>query len=167
VETLRERWQRDMPDILFTDDRVNDLLVALETAMMKLPGWTPQTLAWNAKEKDQALPLPILGLEYTLNLYDLDRSIRFPAVTVLDLRGWSLTGARSSILYVRLTRDSFTAVDINISESSSPPSAKQSNSVSPVMDTLPRMPRSYLRQHHVLSQLGSRSSSRRIGPVAS
>jgi hypothetical protein len=97
VEALRERWQRDMPDILFTDDHVNTLLVALETAILKLPGWTPQTLGWNTKEKDPALPLPILGLEYTLSLYGLDRSIRFPAVTVLDLRGWSLTGARSSI----------------------------------------------------------------------
>lgn len=86
-----------MPDILCTDDRVNALLVALETSIMKLPGWTQQTLVWNTKEKDPSLPLPILGLEYTLSLYGLDRSIRFPAVTVLDLRGWSLTGARSSI----------------------------------------------------------------------
>ena len=85
-----------MPDILFMDDRVNDMLDALETAMMSVPGWTPQTLPWNAKDKDQAFPLPILGLEYTLSFYGLGRSIRFPTLTALDLRGWSLTGAHSS-----------------------------------------------------------------------
>lgn len=96
VATLRERWAQDMPRILFTDERVNDMLVTLESSIMpendRLFTWKPAEISWSA-EKNDVLPVPILGLEYTLSLYAIDRSIRFAAVTSLDLRNWSLTGS--------------------------------------------------------------------------
>jgi hypothetical protein len=96
VATLQQRWSQDMPDILFADNGVNDLLIMLENFILedndRLLTWQPPVLSWRSKEKNGIIPIPVIGLEHTLSLYGIDRSVRFSAITVLDLRNWSLPG---------------------------------------------------------------------------
>ena len=96
VDTLRQRWGQEMPDTLITDDLTNDMLIALEHIILHNYGHvftskSSTVLNWRSPKAYHMLPLPILGLEHTLGLYGVDRSIRMDAITVLDLRDWSLT----------------------------------------------------------------------------
>ena len=97
-----------MPDTLVTDDLTNDMLIALERVILHKYGHvftskSSTVLNWRSPKANDILPLPILGLEHTLSLYGVDRSIRMYAITVLDLRDWSLTCSISHCFRMWLT----------------------------------------------------------------
>jgi len=83
------------------------MLIALESFILhkygRLLTWRSSTLNWRSRKPYDMLPVPILGLEHTLSLYGVERSIRLYAITVLDLRDWSLTCATFHCLHVWLT----------------------------------------------------------------
>jgi hypothetical protein len=106
---------------MYSDGRVNEMLVQLEDAILaKLyPPPIEQPLAlfrrldWSVKAErgsSHNIPLPIYGLQYTLSLYFRDIPIRLSNITDLNLSGMNLKGN----IRGNLTNDRTSSMDIEI-----------------------------------------------------
>src|SRR5277367_2400706 len=75
LEDLERQWGHPMPEALYSDDCVCRMLIQLEDSMFAnfyIPKSSPLrifNLDWSAEAPTKTLPLPILGLDYTLPLY--------------------------------------------------------------------------------------------------
>jgi len=96
LDELSRRWGQTIPHAMVNEEPTHSLLLALEDAMFsKYDPWTKVTLDWGGdKESVQSkhLPLPIIGLDYTLRLYFPTSAIDLSSVTDLDLSSRNLTG---------------------------------------------------------------------------
>ena len=101
LDELSRRWGQTIPDAMVNEEPTHSMLLALEDAMFsKYDPWTNTqpgkvTLDWGGdKESDQSkdLPLPIIGLDYTLRLYFPTSAIDLSSITDLDLSSRNLTG---------------------------------------------------------------------------
>ena len=100
LSSLEQRWSHQhIPDVLYTDPEVNDMLLKLENTM--IARWYPwsngepreMVLDWSEKFNHKGiLPLPIIGLEYTLSLYFPTTPVDLSNISTLDLRERNLTG---------------------------------------------------------------------------
>src|SRR5207248_252466 len=94
---LQKQWGQTMPEVLFTDERTNKMLLNLEDAMSlrhealsKQESKTKTIIMWQAD--DAVIPLPIMGLEFTLSFYFPTSFIDLSYITDLYIHNWSLTG---------------------------------------------------------------------------
>jgi hypothetical protein len=94
LDELQDRWDVMMPDALYTEERVNRMLVELEDTMIfgKDPATVSEEVHFFWQNNEGIMPLPIMGLEYTLSLYFPTTPIDFSNITRLYLINWSLTG---------------------------------------------------------------------------
>jgi hypothetical protein len=96
VNELTRRWGKNMPEALYTDERTNGMLHQLEDCMLAKydPGTDSCRLIWSDRaQSDTTLPVPIIGLEYTLTFYYSSTPIDLKNVTHLDLSSCNLTGS--------------------------------------------------------------------------
>ena len=101
LDELSRRWGQIIPDAMVNEERTNSMLVALEDAMFtKYDPWANKqpvkvTIDWGGDKKSgqsMDLPLPIIGLEYTLRLYFPTSAIDLSSITELNLTSRNLTG---------------------------------------------------------------------------
>lgn len=98
LDELEHRWGQSMPEPLFADECVNRMLVKLEDGM--LAKYEPFSnlqrrsfcLDWSMGPFDYSLPLPILGLEFTLTFYHPSTQIDLHYITDLNLSYWDIEG---------------------------------------------------------------------------
>jgi hypothetical protein len=100
LDTLQGRWGRPMPEALYVDERVNKMLLNLEDAMSlkhevsaRQEPKTKTIVVWNGD--NEMLPLPIVGLDFTLSLYFPTIPVNLSFITELYINDWSLTCKRS------------------------------------------------------------------------
>ena len=92
-----------MPEVLFMDERVNAMLLNLEDAMClrhevfyKQEPKTKTTVMWEGD--NEMIPLPIMGLDFTLSLYFPTTPFSLSFITELYINDWSLTCKTSTRL---------------------------------------------------------------------
>ena len=99
LETLEQRWSQHVPEELYKNITVHDLLLKLEDSMIARwypwpdNKWRKLRIDWSdPPHHKETLPIPIIGLDYTLSLYFPTTPIDLSNVVELDLRGRYLTG---------------------------------------------------------------------------
>jgi hypothetical protein len=100
LDMLQRRWGRPMPQSLYVDERVNKMLLNLEDAMSlkhevstRQEPKTKTIVVWNGDK--EMLPLPIVGLDFTLSFYFPTIPVNLSFITELYINDWSLTCKRS------------------------------------------------------------------------
>jgi hypothetical protein len=103
VKQLQHRWGRTMPDALYVDERINKMLVNLEDAIALRPEVfarhepKPKTIVMWDGDKEM-IPLPIMGLDFTLSFYFPTLPVNLSFITELYINDWSLTCKPSLII---------------------------------------------------------------------
>lgn len=98
LDDLDKKWGRPMPEALYSDEIVCGMLVRLEDSMFAnfyIPKSSPLRifdLDWSANAPSKALPLPILGLDFTLTFYFPTTPINLSNIRKLSLNSWPITG---------------------------------------------------------------------------
>jgi hypothetical protein len=99
IETLEQRWSQHVPEVLYKNIKVYDMLLKLEDSMIARwypwpdGKWRQLRIDWSDPPLHKGtMPIPIIGLEYTLSLYFPTTPIDLSNVVELDLRGRNLTG---------------------------------------------------------------------------
>jgi hypothetical protein len=121
IDTLQELCCQSVPAQMYSDGRVNEMLVQLEDSILakSYPPPIEQPLAlfrrldWSVKaerESTHSITLPIYGLEHTLSLYFRDIPIRLSNITDLNLSGMNLKGN----IRGKWTNDRTSSMDIEI-----------------------------------------------------
>jgi len=100
LDGLERQWGQSMPEALYSDDCVCTMLLRLEDSMFRnfyIPKSSPLrifNLDWSAEAPSKSLPLPILGLDYTLTLYFRTTPINLSNIRKLSLNSWPITGTK-------------------------------------------------------------------------
>ena len=97
IDDLACRWGQTMPEALYTDILTNKMLLELEDSMLaKLEhnAISKHHLLWGnmTKSRQQEIPIPILGLGYTLTFYFPTSPIELGNITSVQLPMAGLTG---------------------------------------------------------------------------
>lgn len=95
LSTLQSRWAQPMCEALFADEVVNKMLTDLEDDLIVLCGSKESRRSvylWSGEGSGSVLPLPIMGLEFTLLYYFPTTFISLSSLAYLNLDSWSLTG---------------------------------------------------------------------------
>jgi hypothetical protein len=95
ISALQSQWGQHMPKALFTDDKTHEMLYQLENALFTgfaLPVESSFNLIWDDKKDGRDLPLPVMGLEFTLRYYFPVTSINLSNIPYLSLVNRPLTG---------------------------------------------------------------------------
>ena len=96
LDVLQRRWGRPMPEALYVDKRVNKMLLNLEDAMSlrhevfaRQEPKTKTIVMWDGDK--EMIPLPIMGLDFTLSFYFPTIPVNLSFITELYINDWSLT----------------------------------------------------------------------------
>ena len=107
LEQLQHRWGQTMPEAFYVDERVNKMLLNLEDAMSLRPEifarQEPKTntiVMWDGDE--EMIPLPIMGLDFTLSFYFPTIPVNLSFITELYINNWGLTCKLSNHLTKQL-----------------------------------------------------------------
>jgi hypothetical protein len=95
ISVLQSQWGQHMPKVLFSDDKTHEMLCQLENALFIGSASLVESsfnLIWDDKKHGRDLPLPIMGLEFTLRYYFPITSINLSNIPYLSLVNRPLTG---------------------------------------------------------------------------